>query len=121
MSESKSHSNEAKYTVEIINNKNQFILKAITELHNYQNGSDSSYERFMRRDPMTQHLLPNTELKLCYEVDFFDCIQNTCIENKVINDLQKLVNNNKYSDFVFIVHNKQFFAHKNIIHLFESI
>jgi speckle-type POZ protein len=57
--------------------------------------------------------MPNNELKLRFEIDLFD--SDLKHENRITYDLKNLVNNNKYSDFVFVVENKEIFAHKSIL------
>jgi speckle-type POZ protein len=98
-----------------MNGKNELFDTTYVEIHDYSNDEEGWGKDIIRRDRLTHDLLPNEELKLYFVIKLFECIQNTCIENKVINDLHKLVNNKKYSDFVFIIDNKQFFAHKNIL------
>jgi hypothetical protein len=68
---------------------------------------------------LTQDLLTNNQLKLRFEIEFFN--YNLYHENRITYDLHKLVNNNKYSDFVFIVQNKEFFAHKNILSIRSKV
>jgi hypothetical protein len=113
LSKSKRYVNEAKYKVSIINNKNLLINTMSATITDFTNKTGWGYKTFMRRERLTQDLLPNNQLKLRFEIEFFNC--DLFHENRITYDLQKLVNNKKYSDFVFIVDNKEFFAHKSIL------
>jgi speckle-type POZ protein len=111
---SKRYQNEAIYKVSIINNKNQLSNTLTTNLHKFLVKSQGyGYHKCIRRERLTEDLLPNNQLKLRFEIDLFDC--DLKFENRFTYDLQKLVNNKKYSDFVFIIDNKEFFVHKSIL------
>jgi hypothetical protein len=45
----------------------------------------------------------------------FKSKSNAVIDNRIIFDLQKMINKKELSHFVFIVGNKEFFAHKSIL------
>jgi hypothetical protein len=112
LSKSERYVNEAKYKVSIIKNKILLISTTSTIILDFTN-KGWGFAQLIRRDQLTQHLLPNQELKLRFDIDFFHCDLNP--ENRITYDLHKLVNNKKYSDFVFIVDNKEFFVHKSIL------
>jgi hypothetical protein len=86
-----------------------------TEIYEINVGEAFRVKEYIRRSELKANLslLPNNKLELHFVLDLFDCNQNN--ENLIANDLQKLVNDKKYSDFVFIVDNKKIFAHKNIL------
>jgi speckle-type POZ protein len=114
LSESDRYVNEATYRVSIIKNNNQLSNKRNTKVNDYTpNGEGWGLQQYIRRDQLTEDLMPNNELKLRFEIDLFD--SDLKHENRITYDLKNLVNNNKYSDFVFIVDNKEFFAHKCIL------
>ncbi len=79
----------------------------------YKRGKGWAFNHYIIRDKLAEDLLSNRDLKLRFVIEIIDFFQN--IENRVINDLQKLVNNKELSHFLFIVHNKELFAHKNIL------
>jgi hypothetical protein len=79
----------------------------------YKRGKGWAFNQYITRDKLAEDLLSNRDLKLRFVIEIIDFFQN--IENRVINDLQKLVNNKELSHFLFIVHNKELFAHKNIL------
>jgi speckle-type POZ protein len=110
---SKRSVNEVIYKVSIINNKNQLSNTLTTNLHKYLVKGSYGYHKYIRRDRLTEDLMPNRELKLRFEIDLFD--SDLKHENRITYDLKNLVNNNKYSDFVFVVENKEIFAHKSIL------
>jgi speckle-type POZ protein len=113
LTQSKRDVNKAKYSVSVINDKNELFNTTYVEIHDYSNDEEGWGKDIIRRDRLTPHLLPNKQLKLHFVIKLFECKLNN--ENLIANHLQKLVNNNKYSDFLFIVDNKQLFAHKNIL------
>ncbi len=114
LTESQRSVNEVIYKVSIINKKNQLSNTLTTSLHKYLvRGQGYGYHKYIRRDRLTEDLMPNRGLKLRLEIDFFDC--DLYPENRISYDSQKLVNNKKNSDFVFVVDNKEFFAHKSIL------
>jgi speckle-type POZ protein len=115
---SEKYVNEAKYKVSIINNNNLLVRSTNVPLLDFTN-KGWGFLQFMRTDQLTQHLLPNKELKLQFDIDLFYCDLKP--ENRITYDLHKLVNNKKYSDFVFIVDNKEFFAHKNILSIRSKV
>jgi hypothetical protein len=100
LSKSERYVNEAKYKVSIINN-NLLITTLSVPITDFTNKTGWGYAVFMRRERLIQDLLPNNQLKLRFEIHLFDC--DLYPENRITYDLQKLVNNKKYSDFVFVV------------------
>ncbi len=106
---SKRSVNEVIYKVSIINNKNQ-LSNTLTTNHRKHlvRGHGFGYRKYIRRDRLNEDLMHNRGLKLRLEIDLYP-------ENRITYDLQKLVNNKKYSDFVFVVENKEFFAHKSVL------
>jgi speckle-type POZ protein len=119
LSKSERYVNEAKYKVSVINNKSLLINTMTVPITDFTNQTGWGYYGFMRRERLTQDLLPNNQLKLRFEIDLFDC--DLYHENRITYDLHKLINNKKYSDFVFIVDNKEFFAHKNILSIRSKV
>jgi speckle-type POZ protein len=115
LTESQRYVNEVQYKLSTINNKNLLIYTNDVELKKYNVGGVGwGYPKYIRRDRLSEDLMPNSRLKLRFDINLFDC--DLYPENRITYDyLQKLVNNNKYSDFVFIVNNKEFFAHKCIL------
>jgi speckle-type POZ protein len=114
LTESQRYVNEVQYKLSIINNKNLLIHTSDVGLQKYKVGGVGwGYNKYIRRDRLTQDLMPNRRLKLRFDINLFDC--DLYPENRITYVLQKLVNEKKYSDSVFIVDNKQFFAHKSIL------
>jgi len=81
----------------------------------------SFLSKFIGIVQLTEDLLTNKELKLHFVIDWFDCKHNPAIESQLSNDFEKLVNNKELSDFVFIVDNKEFYAHKNILSIRSNV
>jgi speckle-type POZ protein len=115
LNESNRAVNKAKFRISIINNNKRLKNTLDTEIYEVNIGEHFRVHEYVRRNELKADLslLPNNRLELHFVLDLFDCNQNN--ENLIGNDLQKLVNDKKYSDFVFVVDNKKIFAHKNIL------
>jgi speckle-type POZ protein len=115
LNESNRAVNKAKFRISIINNNKRLKNTLYTEIYEVNVGEPFRVHEYVRRNELKADLslLPNNRLELHFVLDLFDCNQNN--ENLIGNDLQKLVNDKKYSDFVFVVDNKEIFAHKNIL------
>jgi hypothetical protein len=115
LNESKRAVNKAKFRISIINNDKRLKNTLDTQINEIDVGEAFRAQEYIRRSELNADLslLPNNKLELYFVLDLFNCNQNN--ENLIANDLHKLVNDKKYSDFVFVVDNKEIFAHKNIL------
>jgi speckle-type POZ protein len=115
LTESQRYVNEVQYKLSTIDNKNLLIYTKDVGLKKYNVGGVGwGYPKYIRRDRLSEDLMPNRRLKLRFDINLFDC--DLYPENRITYDyLQKMVNEKKYSDSVFIVDNKEFFAHKSIL------
>jgi len=98
LSKSKTNVVNAEYSVEVIDSNNQLFHAMNAGLHQYPKQSDWGFKRLLRRDQLNKDLMPNKEFRLHFAIDLFDCNQNNVIENQVINDCHKLINNKVSSD-----------------------
>jgi speckle-type POZ protein len=110
----------AKYFLSIIDNKNDKKITRNTSEHDYLDGKGFGFSLYIKREELINRkleLLPNNKLSLFFDID----LVNNNDKNTIGYDFKNFFNNQKFSDFKFIIDEKEIFVHKMILSNVSSV